>query len=63
VHAQLLDVASVWFWWILIEELRACRPGRPLPADGAHCRWAVSVLGLLGAALKRLPPSVALGAN
>jgi len=51
VLAQLLMVASVWFWVDLNEELADLPPWRPLPLTVRTWRWALSVLGLLGAAL------------
>lgn len=49
--AQLLLVASVWFWVDLNEELADLPPWRPLPFVVRAWRWGLSVFGLLGAGL------------
>jgi len=51
VLAQLLMVASVWFWVDLNEELADLPPWRPLPLTVRCWRWALTLFGLLGAAL------------
>lgn len=57
VLAQLLVVASVWFWVDLNEELADMPPWRALPLTLRIWRWSLTVWGLLGAALS----STALG--
>ncbi|MFO7630036.1 MAG: DUF3177 family protein [Prochlorococcaceae cyanobacterium] len=49
VVAQLLIVATLWFWVDLNEELADLPPWRPLPLTMRLWRWAVTLLGLLGA--------------
>lgn len=49
--AQLLLVASVWFWVDLNEELADLPPWRPLPFTVRAWRWGLTLFGLLGAAL------------
>jgi hypothetical protein len=51
VLAQLLVVASVWFWVDLNEELADMPPWRALPLTLRVWRWSLTVWGLLGAAL------------
>ena len=51
VAAQLLMVASVWFWVDLNEELADLPPWRPLPLTVRCWRWALTFFGLLGAGL------------
>jgi hypothetical protein len=50
VLAQLLVVASVWFWVDLNEELADLPPWRPLPLTLRIWRWSLTVWGLAGAA-------------
>ena len=50
VLAQLLVVASVWFWVDLNEELADLPPWRPLPLTLRIWRWSLTVWGLVGAA-------------
>lgn len=49
VVAQLLIVAVAWFWVDLNEELADLPPWRALPLAVRLWRWAITVLGLLGA--------------
>jgi hypothetical protein len=49
--AQLLVVASLWFWVDLNEELADQPPWRPLAFTLRAWRWGTTALGLLGAGL------------
>jgi len=51
VVAQLLIIATVWFWVDLNEELDDLPPWRPLPLTVRIWRWGVSVFAGLGAIL------------
>ena len=55
--AQLLVVASVWFWVDLNEELADLPPWRALPFSVRAWRWGMSMFGGLGTLLS----AVALG--
>ena len=49
VLAQVLVVASLWFWVDLNEELADLPPWRPLPLTVRIWRWALTLSGLIGA--------------
>ncbi len=49
VLAQLLIIASVWFWVDLNEELDDLPPWRPLPLTVRIWRWGLSLFAGLGA--------------
>jgi hypothetical protein len=51
VLAQVLVVASVWFWVDLNEELADMPPWRALPLTLRIWRWSLTVWALLGATL------------